>query len=396
MAPRHHPSSLEQRIQVSQTLFGNKLVFSNPVGLAAGFDKDGEVMQQMLDLGFGFVEIGTVTPQPQPGTLTRPRMFRLPEDQAIINRYGFNSIGSAQVALNLLAYRQQQTEYAQQEIASASTATNPYLGWIPHIGRELLNAIHPPVKHATGIVGVNIGKNANTLDTIADYVHGISTLGPHADYLVINISSPNTVGLRDYQDPAHLKGLLTACLQARDKLENKPPLLIKFAPELTEESIYNIAGLLLDLSIDGLIVSNTTLQRPDDLISQHRTAMGGLSGKPLKESSTRAIRTWYAATRGMIPIIGVGGIGSGQDVYDKLKAGASCVQIYSMMVYQGPGLVSRIRNELAEIMLQNGQRSLEEVIGMDHVDLYWERQTDVRVRKYKTHGTALARQLSQR
>ncbi len=331
-SPKHRPSALEQQLRVSSQLFG--LTFNNPIGLAAGFDKHGTVVQPMLDLGFGFVEIGTVTPQAQPGN-PKPRMFRLTEDRALINRYGFNSVGAEQVAENLA------------------------------------QSIQPGTK---GIVGVNVGKNKTTEHAVDDYVQGIRILGPLADYLVINISSPNTPGLRDLQHKDALQPLLEACLSARDALARRVPLLVKLAPDLSDDEITQVAQLCLQLQVDGLIVSNTTNVRPDDLLSYHRGELGGLSGAPLKDKSTHCIRQVYAATNGELPIIGVGGIESGKDVYEKLSAGASLVQVYSPLVYHGPGLVSRLRHELAEHMLQNGYRDISQVIGLDHEELQWKRR----------------------
>lgn len=331
-SPKHCPSATEQQLQVSSQVCG--LQFSNPIGLAAGFDKHGTVVQPMLELGFGFVEIGTVTPQPQPGN-PKPRMFRLNEDRALINRYGFNSVGAAQVAENLA------------------------------------QSLQPNTK---GIVGVNVGKNKNTENAIDDYVQGIRILGTLADYLVINISSPNTAGLRDLQHTDALKPLLEACLEARDALSRRVPLFVKLAPDLNDEELAQIAQLCLQLRVDGLIVSNTTNVRPEHLMSYHRGELGGLSGAPLKDKSTHCIRQVYAATNGELPIIGVGGIETGKDVYEKLSAGASLVQVYSPLVYHGPGLVSRLRHELAECMLQNGYRDIAQVIGLDHEELQWKRR----------------------
>ncbi|GAX17590.1 dihydroorotate dehydrogenase [Fistulifera solaris] len=346
-SPKHRPSALEQQLRVSSQVFG--LQFTNPIGLAAGFDKHGTVVSPMLDLGFGFVEIGTVTPQPQPGN-PKPRMFRLTEDRALINRYGFNSVGAEQVAENLA------------------------------------KSMQPSTMHQ-GIVGVNVGKNKTTEHAVEDYVQGIRILGPLADYLVINISSPNTPGLRDLQHKDALQPLLEACLAARDALSRHVPLLVKLAPDLSDDELSQLAQLCLQLQVDGLIVSNTTNVRPDDLLSYHRGELGGLSGAPLKDKSTHCIRQVYAATNGELPIIGVGGIESGKDVYEKLSAGASLVQVYSPLVYHGPGLVSRLRHELAEHMLQNGYRDISQVIGLDHEELQWKRRYErLKERQKMTRG----------
>jgi dihydroorotate dehydrogenase len=370
LSPTHHPSALEQRVSVDSTVFGRH--FSNPIGLGAGFDKNGEVIEAMLDLGFGSVEIGTVTPRPQPGN-PKPRMFRLTEDLGIINRYGFNSKGADRVEENLREFRQQPVINTPSKL------------------KKTLSLFRGESSKASksGIVGVNIGKNKDSQDgdILEDYRTNIHKLGPYADYLVLNISSPNTAGLRDLQQGDALRALLTGCIESRDKLaaettKDAVPLLVKIAPDLDDDQLKEVAGICLELHIDGLIVTNTTNQRPADLVSFHRNETGGLSGAPVKDRSTECIRKVYAATGGKIPIIGVGGVGSGKDAYDKLKAGASIVQVYSMMVYQGPGLVSRIRHELAEIMIQNGQRRVQDVIGLDHNDLFWksreERSTTLR------------------
>lgn len=367
-SPIHHPSALEQRTHVSSTVFGR--TFDNPIGLGAGFDKDGEIIQEMLNLGFGFVEIGTVTPQPQPGN-PKPRMFRLVEDFGIINRYGFNSAGSSVVKNNLREFRQRQK----------------HPGESLHEEQSLLHSIwstlYPPY-NKQGVLGVNIGKNKTSEDAVADYVTGIETLGPYADYIVINISSPNTAGLRDLQQADALKTLLTACLKARDRVapssENAKekstsvPLLVKLAPDLSDEELRHVAQTCLVMGVDGIVVTNTTLQRPADLLSREAGEIGGLSGTPIKDRSTECIRNVFTATEGRLPIIGVGGIGSGKDAYEKLAAGASLVQVYSMMVYKGPGLISRIRHELAECMVQNGKRTLQDVVGSDHDEIYWKKR----------------------
>ncbi len=347
-APTYRPSSLEQQLNVSSTI-GN-LKFPNPIGLAAGFDKDAEIIQPLMDLGFGFVEIGSVTLQPQPGNPS-PRMFRLLEDEAIINRYGFNSHGMEFVKEKLQAFR------AQAQSSSGS------------------------------LLGVNLGKNKTSTTPLEDYQTLIQELGPYADYLVVNVSSPNTPGLRDLQSTESLVYLLSGCHDARQKLSSSsssssskspPPLLVKLSPDLTDEELKEIAVILLQLQkegkVDGIIVTNTTISRPNGLQSSNRHEMGGLSGRPLRARSTECIRLLYAATQGQLPIIGVGGIFDAQDVYEKLKAGASVVQIYSAMVYEGPGMVSRLRQDLAQLLKENGYRSIDQVIGLDHEELYWQRR----------------------
>lgn len=304
------------------------LTFPNPVGLAAGFDKDAEVPDSMLAQGFGFVEAGSVTPMAQPGN-PRPRLFRLTEDRAVINRMGFNNRGLDAFARNLEA------------------------------------------RPRRGIVGANLGKNKATEDAAADYEIGAARLAPLADYLVINVSSPNTPGLRALQSRSHLRALVGRTRNALDravpaKSKARPALLLKIAPDLTEDDMKDIAGIAVFGGLNGLIVSNTTIARPDTLISPYAKETGGLSGVPLFESSTAVLRRMYALTHGRVPIIGVGGIASGLDAYVKIRAGASLVQLYSALVYQGPHLVNRIKRELVELLARDGFKSITQAVGADH------------------------------
>ncbi|CAO3447968.1 quinone-dependent dihydroorotate dehydrogenase [Azospirillum largimobile] len=306
------------------------LDFSNPVGMAAGFDKNAEVVDAMLNLGFGFVEPGSVTPRPQPGN-PRPRLFRLVEQRAVINRMGFNNEG-----LEAFAQRLERRRAA--------------------------------AKRAPGIVGANLGKNKDTADAADDYVIGVRRLAPLADYLVVNVSSPNTPGLRALQGRDPLRALLERVLEARAAcdLTRNPPLLLKIAPDLTVEDKSDIAAVALESGIDGLIVSNTTIARPDVIPAAMRSEAGGLSGAPLFEPSTSVLREIYALTGGKLPIVGVGGVATGEDAYAKIRAGASLVQLYSAMVYAGPAVVHRIRRELAELLRRDGFRSVAEAVGADH------------------------------
>ncbi|CAO3407675.1 quinone-dependent dihydroorotate dehydrogenase [Azospirillum largimobile] len=306
------------------------LDFANPVGLAAGFDKNAEVVDAMLNLGFGFVEPGSVTPRPQPGN-PRPRLFRLVEQRAVINRMGFNNEG-----LEAFAQRLERRRAAS--------------------------------RRAPGIVGANLGKNKDTADAADDYVIGVRRLAPLADYLVVNVSSPNTPGLRALQGRDPLRALLERVLEARAAcgLTRNPPLLLKIAPDLTVEDKSDIAAVALDSGIDGLIVSNTTIARPDSIPAAMRSETGGLSGAPLFEASTSVLREIYALTGGKLPIVGVGGVATGEDAYAKIRAGASLVQLYSAMVYAGPAVVHRIRRELAELLRRDGFRSVAEAVGADH------------------------------
>jgi dihydroorotate dehydrogenase len=296
--------------------------FPNPVGLAAGFDKDAEVPDAMLRLGFGFVEVGTVTPNPQPGN-PRPRLFRLSEDAAIINRLGFNSQGLAAAATRLRARRRR------------------------------------------GIVGANLGKNRDTRDDTQDYVQGVRTLAPLADYLVVNVSSPNTPGLRNLQRKGTVMRLIEALLAARAAVVPKgaPPLLLKIAPDLSESEREDLAAAALASGIDGLVVANTTVSRPETLRSPQAHEPGGLSGPPLFQPSTALLAEMYHRTFGKLPLIGVGGIASGRDAYEKIRAGASLVQLYTALVYQGPGLVARIKHDLADLLRRDGFATVAAAVG---------------------------------
>lgn len=300
--------------------------FASPLGLAAGFDKDGVAVERLLALGFGFVEIGSVTPRPQPGN-PKPRMFRLAEDEAVINRLGFNSSGADAVARNLA-------------------------GRVP--GRS------------PGILGVNLGKNKESTDAAADYALAATKLARFADYLVVNVSSPNTPGLRALQNRAELEAIVTAVDRVRNGLANKPPLLVKIAPDLSAEAMAEIAEVAVSGLYDGLIISNTTIARPSTLKSRHRGETGGLSGRPLMEPSTRVLFDMYRLTQGRVPIVGVGGVASGADAFAKIRAGASLVALYSALIYQGPGLIARIHRELAELLAREGFASPAQAVGADH------------------------------
>ncbi|HEX9448121.1 MAG TPA: quinone-dependent dihydroorotate dehydrogenase [Dongiaceae bacterium] len=315
-----------------QNLWG--LDFPNPIGLAAGFDKDAEVWQALLQLGFGFAEVGSVTPLPQAGN-PRPRLFRLTEADAVLNRLGFNNQGVAAMARRLLAS-----------------------------GRG------NPARH--GRLGINLGKNKATEDAAADYEIGIRALARFADYLVINVSSPNTPGLRALQGRAPLQELLGRTAQALAALDlpQRPPLLLKIAPDLTADDIEDIAAVaqLAQSSgqLDGLIVSNTTITRPAAIDRHWAQEAGGLSGKPLFTLSTEILRQVYRLTGGKLPIIGVGGIASGADAYAKIRAGASLVQLYSAMIYQGPLLARRLNRDLKALLIRDGFATVAAAVGADH------------------------------
>lgn len=303
------------------------LDFPNPVGLAAGFDKNAEVCDAALRLGFGFVEAGTVTPRPQPGNFGQ-RLYRLAEDEAVINRFGFNSHGIAPFAANLARRRK---------------------------------------RRATGIVGANVGKNRDTADGAADYIACIEAVTGLADYLVVNISSPNTPGLRALQARAQIEELLARVQGSRSRQAAgaRAPLLVKVGPDLDDAEIRDIADVALATGVDGLIIGNTTVTRPPTLRSRDRNAPGGLSGRPLLGLATACLGAMYRHTGGRIPIVGCGGIASGADAYARIRAGASLVQLYSALVFQGPALVGTIKRELAALLRRDGFASVGDAVGAD-------------------------------
>jgi dihydroorotate dehydrogenase len=303
------------------------LNFPNPIGMAAGFDKSAEVPDALLRLGFGFVEIGTVTPKPQGGN-PRPRLFRLERDEAVINRMGFNNDG-AEAALRRLAAR---------------------------------------ANHG-GIVGVNVGANKDSTDRVADYVKLIETFAPVASYFTVNVSSPNTPGLRNLQQSAALDELLAKVIDARERVRRNAgdsPVLLKIAPDLSLSELDDVVHIARSRRVDGMIVANTTLARPSTLREQARMKeQGGLSGRPLFRLSTRMVAETYVRTEGAFPLIGVGGIDSGGAALTKIRAGASLIQLYSSLVYKGLGLVEDIKNDLASTLLRTGRDSLSEIVGAD-------------------------------
>lgn len=303
--------------------------FPNPVGLAAGFDKNAETIAPMLSFGFGFVECGTVTPKPQDGN-PRPRVFRDATHEAIINRMGFPGDGLDAFKKNI---------------------------------EKFLNARPRPA----GIVGLNIGMNKTQKEPAKDYCQLVRALGPFADYFTVNISSPNTPGLRNLQERDHFLDLIGQIMTER-KLScgtsNPPPLLVKLSPDLRDEQIEELAQAAIDSGIDGLILTNTTLDRPDYLPHDFAIQQGGLSGEPVCDKATDMIAKFYRATNGKMPIIGVGGISSAQDAYDKIRAGASLVQLYSALVFHGPGLVQDIKAGLLRLMDRDGVKNIADVVGI--------------------------------
>lgn len=292
----------------------------NPIGLAAGFDKNAEVADAMLNLGFGLVEIGSVTPRPQAGN-PRPRLFRLAADRGVINRMGFPGQGL--------------------DAARSRLATRP----------------------RRGFVGVNVGANKDSTDRAADYVTGCVALAPYADYLVCNVSSPNTPGLRNLQGRTELAGLLK---RVQDAIAAKPvPLVVKIAPDATDDDLDDIVAVCRELRLDGIIVGNTTLSRPAFLQSPRRDETGGLSGAPLTALSTEVLRKTARRVEKQFPLIGCGGVGSGADAYAKIRAGATLVQLYSAMVFEGPPIIRCIKDELAALLARDGFSSVDAAIGAD-------------------------------
>jgi dihydroorotate dehydrogenase len=303
------------------------LNFPNPIGMAAGFDKSAEAPDALLRLGFGFVEIGTVTPKPQIGN-PRPRLFRLERDEAVINRMGFNNDG-AEAVLRRLAGR-------------------------AHLG---------------GIVGVNVGANKDAADRVADYVKLIETFAPVASYFTVNVSSPNTPGLRNLQQAAALDDLLAKVIDARERVRQNAgdsPVLLKIAPDLSLTELDDVVHIARSRRVDGMIVANTTLARPSTLREANRAKeQGGLSGRPLFRLSTRMVAETYVRAEGSFPLIGVGGIDTGGAALTKIRAGASLIQLYSSLIYKGLGLVDDIKNDLASTLLRTGRDSLSEIVGAD-------------------------------
>jgi dihydroorotate dehydrogenase len=317
-ARRPDPQALEQR------LWG--LHFPNPIGVAAGFDKDGLVPNAILDLGFGSVEVGTVTPRPQVGN-RGPRLFRLDGDNAIVNSMGFPSAGLDVVARRL-AKRQKRR----------------------------------------GMLGINLGKNRDTEDAVEDYAEGIRRMAPLADYLVVNVSSPNTPGLRDLQRREPLESLLRRLLVIREETGVRPPLLVKIAPDLTTDERADIAAVAISVGIDGMVIANTTVTRPVGLIGTSAAERGGLSGRPLFDLSTELLSQMYHLTGGHIPLIGVGGVSTAEDAYAKIRAGASLVQLHTALIFAGMNLVGDLKNGLARLLQADGFTSVAGAVGADHRD----------------------------
>lgn len=316
---RPKPDIDESKLEVRAFGFN----FPNPIGPCAGLDKDAEAIEGILQSGFGFAEFGTLTPRKQNGT-DRPRVFRLPKDEAVINRFGFNNQGHAP-ALERLRSR----------------------------------------KNQSGIIGINIGANRDSSDRVADYIAGIETFAMHANYLVINVSSPNTPGLRELQAPSELDNLLARAVDARDRVAKQTPLLLKIAPDLSLTDLDDIVAVAKKRKIDGMIVSNTTVMRPDTLRDPNRRETGGLSGKPLFDLSTRILAETYVRVERAFPLIGVGGIDSADTAWKKIRAGATLIQLYTALIYKGLSLIDDIKIGLIEHLDRGKHESLAEIVGAD-------------------------------
>ena len=299
-------------------LLGKK--FSNPIGLAAGFDKSAEAYNSLLKLGFGFVEVGTVTPLKQYGN-SKPRVFRLEEDQALINRLGFNSFGA-------------------ENINSRIRSNTP-----------------------DGVLGINIGPNKDTKNRINDYLIGLRTFHDIADYITINISSPNTENLRDFHDQTEFEKLINSIEQEKKDLKSNTPLVVKISPDISNDQAIQISEILLKHEIKAIIVSNTTEGNREKLLDASKHQKGGLSGKPLETRSNQLINIFYKLLKGKITIIGVGGVDSGKSAYDKFLAGANFIQLYTGMVYQGPNIVAEIKKELKELLINKGVKNFQDIVG---------------------------------
>ena len=300
------------------TLFGKKI--DNPIGMAAGFDKNGEVYNPLFRLGFGFVEVGTVTPLKQYGN-PKPRVFRLEEDQALINRLGFNSFGASNV--------------------NSIIRSNP----------------------PNGLLGINIGTNSDTKDKLNDYLICLKTFHDIADYITINISSPNTENLRDFHDQNKFENLVNLIEQEMRKLKSNTPIVIKISPDILDDQAAQISEILLKHQIKAIIISNTTEGNREKLLNVSKHQKGGLSGKPLETRSNQLISTFYNLLKGKISIIGVGGVDSGKSAYAKFLAGANFIQLYTGMVYQGPNIVTKIKKELKELLINEDVKNFRDIIG---------------------------------
>ena len=298
------------------------LQFSNPIGLAAGFDKNGEAYNGLLSLGFGFVEIGTVTLNPQIGN-KKPRIFRLKEDKAIINRLGFNNVGAEKVLKNI----------KKNEVNSKR------------------------------LLGINLGKNLDSIEPIEDYLKLIKIFDKKASYITLNISSPNTPDLRELEKKNNLEKFVKKVSLVKRKNSIKSPIFLKIDPDLNTKELGDIADIILSSSIDGIIISNTSINRSNNLINTNAGEVGGISGLPLKTKSNKLLKDFYILTNGKIPLIGVGGISNAKDAYERILNGASLVQLYTALVYHGPSIVNNIKKELVYFLKKDNYKCVEQAIG---------------------------------
>jgi dihydroorotate dehydrogenase len=301
-------------------VLGNE--FLNPIGLAAGFDKNAEVYDKMFALGFGFAEVGTITPKPQEGN-SKPRVFRLIEDKAIINRLGFPNQGLVKIKSRI------------------------------------------ETKKAAGILGINIGPNKDSASRIDDYVECFKNFHNLCSYICINISSPNTENLRNFHEQDNLRKLLTEILNIKKNLSSRTPVVIKISPDINDADIDMICKNILEFNLDGLVLTNTSVKLRENLVNKQKNETGGLSGSPIKDTSNLIIKKFFKTIKGKVPIIGVGGIDSGASAYEKIRAGASLLQLYTGLVYKGPFVVTAIKQELAELLRRDGFSSLQKAVGVD-------------------------------
>jgi dihydroorotate dehydrogenase len=302
------------------SIFGKE--FSNPIGLAAGFDKNADVYDKMFALGFGFAEVGTITPKPQEGNV-KPRVFRLIQDEAIINRLGFPSQGLARVKSRI------------------------------------------EIKNSDGILGINIGPNKDSVSRIDDYIECFKNFHNLCSYICINISSPNTENLRNFHQQENLKNLLREILNIKKQLSSNTPVVLKISPDISDEDIDTICNNVLEFHLDGLVLTNTSVNLRENLISNKKSEQGGLSGAPIQKTSNLIIKKFFKKIGKKIPLIGVGGINSGVTAYEKIKSGASLLQLYTGLVFKGPFVVTSIKQELSELLRKDGFSSLKEAIGVD-------------------------------
>ena len=313
------PKKKIENQSILKTEIFNKTI-ENPIGVAAGFDKNAEVYNSLFNLGFGFVEVGTITPEPQYGN-PKPRVFRLEEDEALINRLGFNNLGS----------------------------------------NEIYNKIEK--NKSNGFLGINIGPNKTSVNRVEDYIKCLNKFYNVADYITINISSPNTENLRNFHKEEEMNNLLSKIKEEKDKLKPDLPIAVKISPDIENKSIEDICDILASYSIDLLIISNTTEKNREVLKNINKLEKGGLSGKPVEKRSNELIKLFYKNLKNKIKIIGVGGVNSGKDAYEKIIRGASLVQLYTGMVYRGPDIANKINKELIEILTKEGVKNISQIVG---------------------------------